>query len=672
MTVSASSVKAPVATVGRWAAFVLLIVYSVLVVLNAWLSDDAYITFRTVDNVVNGYGLTWNVAERVQAYTHPLWMLLLSGFYAITREIYFTSLAVSIVISLAAAAILTFGVARDRLAAVATLVTLSLSKAFVDYSTSGLENPLTHLILVGFVWVYFSDRYSIRKVALLSTLTALGMVNRIDVGLLMLPALAYAIWQVRSIPTAMAGLLGFLPLAAWELFSIFYYGSAVPNTALAKLNAGLIPASDLRRAGLSYLLNSLRVDPTTLTIIAAGVLLSIVSRELRRGALALGVVLYVAYVVQVGGDFMSGRFLTAPFFLSVASLARVPEWSPRVPTWLTGTVIVIMSITLGLIAPYSPIRSWGGERADADPRVWVQGRGITDERANYYHNTGLMEALRRDVTLPDHDWAIEGRSARALGPAVVVKGSVGFYGYFAGPEVYVVDLLALGDPLLARLPVADPDWRIGHFGRRPPQGYLDSLENGENRIADPNLAAYYDKLSDVIRGSLWDPNRLRAIWYFTTGRYDHLLDAYAYYHGPALAQDLEITNPTEHPYVYAYVWNNGAGETYLLDRASSQGKAYTVRWEIGKAGVLFEGRHEDRISQIGALSDSEPLNVGVLFSDDPALGAYEAYERRFWFRVGRSTGNDITVVFPALEWYNGEAPGGFWREVDIDGVIASR
>ncbi len=42
------------------------------------MSDDAYITLRTVDNFINGYGLTWNISERVQAYTHPLWMFLLS------------------------------------------------------------------------------------------------------------------------------------------------------------------------------------------------------------------------------------------------------------------------------------------------------------------------------------------------------------------------------------------------------------------------------------------------------------------------------------------------------------------------------------------------------------------------------------------------------------------
>jgi hypothetical protein len=66
--------------------------FAVIVVVNAWMADDAFITLRTVDNFVAGHGLTWNVQERVQAYTHPLWMFLLSLLYVFTREPYFTGI----------------------------------------------------------------------------------------------------------------------------------------------------------------------------------------------------------------------------------------------------------------------------------------------------------------------------------------------------------------------------------------------------------------------------------------------------------------------------------------------------------------------------------------------------------------------------------------------------
>src|SRR5712692_3374466 len=59
--------------------------YLCVIVKDAWFNDDSYITFRTVDNFVNGYGLTWNIDERVQVYTHPLWMFLLSMVYFCLR-----------------------------------------------------------------------------------------------------------------------------------------------------------------------------------------------------------------------------------------------------------------------------------------------------------------------------------------------------------------------------------------------------------------------------------------------------------------------------------------------------------------------------------------------------------------------------------------------------------
>lgn len=101
------------------------------------------------------------------------------------------------------------------------------------------------------------------------------------------------------------------------------------------------------------------------------------------------------------------------------------------------------------------------------------------------------------------------------------------FGYFAGPAEFVVDLNALANPLLARLPVPEGKiWRIGHFERLIPGGYLETLLAGQNKICDTGLAEYYDKLSLITRGRLTDPDRLKAIWQINTGQLDGLLHAY--------------------------------------------------------------------------------------------------------------------------------------------------
>ena len=101
------------------------------------------------------------------------------------------------------------------------------------------------------------------------------------------------------------------------------------------------------------------------------------------------------------------------------------------------------------------------------------------------------------------------------------------FGYFAGPDEYIVDLNALANPLLARLPVPEEKkWRIGHFERLIPGGYLETLMSGQNKLCNQDLAQYYDKLSLITRGRLLDPERLKAIWQINTGQLDHLLRAY--------------------------------------------------------------------------------------------------------------------------------------------------
>ncbi|KAB2966015.1 MAG: hypothetical protein F9K18_06090, partial [Thermoanaerobaculia bacterium] len=59
------------------AGVTLVAAYSWVWYRNAWLTDDAFITFRTIEQFLAGNGLRFNVHERVQSFTHPLWLALL-------------------------------------------------------------------------------------------------------------------------------------------------------------------------------------------------------------------------------------------------------------------------------------------------------------------------------------------------------------------------------------------------------------------------------------------------------------------------------------------------------------------------------------------------------------------------------------------------------------------
>src|SRR5205814_8237183 len=115
-------------------------------------------------------------------------------------------------------------------------------------------------------------------------------------------------------------------LLAWECSSVVYYGFPLPNTAYAKLGGG-VPRADLAVQGLVYLLDSIALDPLTLTTIAASIALTMAGGSRRDWPIAIGLVLSVAYVVAVAGDFMSGRFFAAPFLCAVILLVRRREWA---------------------------------------------------------------------------------------------------------------------------------------------------------------------------------------------------------------------------------------------------------------------------------------------------------------------------------------------------------
>lgn len=248
------------------------LVFTVVLLRTAWVNDDAYITLRTVDNFVNGYGLTWNPAERVQAFTHPLWLFLITIVYSATRESYLTTIALSITVSVLAFVLLGTRIARGWWASLLGMTILLLSKSYIDYSTSGLENPATHLFLVLFLIVYFvaPATPSRRRLFYCALLAAFVTLNRADTLLLLAPALAFEVLRSSAVQKRVPlVLVAFLPFIAWELFSTFYYGSPLPNTTYAKLNTGL-HTWDLLEQGILYYLNALDLDPLTMAVIAGG------------------------------------------------------------------------------------------------------------------------------------------------------------------------------------------------------------------------------------------------------------------------------------------------------------------------------------------------------------------------------------------------------------------
>ena len=506
--------------VPRIVCWSLLIVAAVVLIRNAWVCDDAYISFRTVDNAVNGLGLRWNVIERVQAFTHPLWVLLLIPLYAVSGEIYYTSLALAILLSLATLYWIMFRSTASLVAGMAGVTLLILSKPFVDFSVSGLENPLSHLAVALFFGILSNREESRQKAFLLGLTLSMAALSRLDMILLLGPMSLSLLLPKRRWEYLAMFAFGMAPLVAWELFSVWYYGFPVPNTAYAKLAAG-ISSAHLVHQGKIYLWNMVTRSPMTAVVIVVDAFNYLFRvRNVQYMLSTIGVLLYLLYIVRVGGDFMSGRFGTPVYLLAVMLLIVAP---PPVPRW--GKLLgLLLLFSLGLLTPRNPILA--GRTYGTGPEGSDWDSGISNERAAYYPTTGLLN----NFGLPDppqHPWAQLGRDLRASDSTLWERPGTGFLGFFAGPEIYIVDRQGLSDPLLSRLPIPTPNkWRIGHFNRELPKGYLETLRSGTNQLENPYLAKYYSRLALITRGDLWSKERLHVIWQMNRGDFDSLLVKY--------------------------------------------------------------------------------------------------------------------------------------------------
>lgn len=523
-------------------AVALLMFLMAVVVKCAWIVDDSYISFRYVKNILSGYGLTWNTFERVQAYTNPLYVFLMIPLYAIFGDMFLSSIVLSVALTMSAVTISLFP--KDKKSIIPFIIcilALSTSKAFIDYSTSGLENPMTYLIIALFYKEFFTSQkpYESKSFLKLCLIASFITINRVDAILLFIPPLCYGFFKQFKFKKILMGLLGFLPFIIWEAFSFFYYGFFFPNTAYAKLNI-TTSAINLVKRGFKYIFSSnIYGDNITLVVLLAVLILGVfLSRKLhgRFKIASASILLYLAYIVYVGGDFMVGRFLAAPFFLAIILLyefgksLNIEFKSFKSLKEKLAIAFCLFILFFGLIPETSPITSpISYERYYDYQRYTNPLDRPRDVRSFYYEEAGLAHYLKQtiiDGAKADrviHKWGHMGSEYDE--DKVYVSGGIGFMGYFAPSETKIIDIYALTDPLLSRIP-SPPDLFAGHHEREIPAGYEETVRTGENVIVNPSLKQYYDKIHLIVSGDLFDINRLKIAFNMNLGKYDYLIEDY--------------------------------------------------------------------------------------------------------------------------------------------------
>ena len=526
-----------------------------------WVDEDAFINFRIIHNLLAGFGPVFNVGERVEVDSDPLWMLTLAGLHAITPwvSLEWTSVVLGLVCT--AGGFVAAGLAVVRLGArhdEGTVLPLGLLMVSVvagvwEFATSGLEMSMVFLWLgVSFLLLV---RVGFRRTGARWTAVVFGLGTLIRPELLagaavfvaaLVTLVSSARWpsdrsRVRRCVAVVAAAVA-APVA-YELFRMGYYALLVPSTALAKA-AGASWWSQ----GATYLWNFAAPYTLWLPALLASVLVS--ARVMRwwgagdRTAvlvlctpLVVGLVDLV-YVVEVGGDYMHARLLLPAFFalclpvyVGVRSLrgvlvvpaAGIAVWSVVCLGWLRFVPPVVPGLNPQTVFISNERNSWIGATGSAHPVTGDDYARALSGRAG----VALATAARRVppghqkvlvITSPfspiDPATASAAKSSLPFTLAVNLP-AIGVIGYLVGPDVYIYDTYSLANPIGSHTTVdhharpghekmVGPSWMLGRFGV---PGETPVVADGPSpqRVAAARIAIGCDPLAaylDAITGPL--------------------------------------------------------------------------------------------------------------------------------------------------------------------------
>jgi hypothetical protein len=280
------------------------------------LFDDAYVTLRYAENLMNGLGLVFNPGERVMGTTSPLLTFVLAAFGKIFGASHLELIALSVGI-LASAGTLYFCERSLRAAGLPApvqwtfLAVVAFVPSFISNSTSGMETPLVLFLMSVSLYLFVGDR-----LIALSIVGFLLFLGRVDTSLWLL-ALAIELLLAhrrKGIGELIRPLMLFCgALFAWLIFLKMYFGRIVPQSVVGKAvshGAFLLPDWDYVLTLLSAFVPAQRFGVWGLVLIVAVFAALIPSAiDLWRGFPKVRPVLY--FFLLYVGVFLAAR---APLF----------------------------------------------------------------------------------------------------------------------------------------------------------------------------------------------------------------------------------------------------------------------------------------------------------------------------------------------------------------------
>ncbi len=495
-----------------------------------FLTDDAFISFRYVRNLLEGHGLVFNPGERVEGYSNFLWVLELAAIWralGVAPEDAAPWLSVAFTAGTVGAMlwwIARLPSLRNRgLVGWMALGLVCSSATFAVWTSGGgLETrQFTFFIVVAVVCL---SLYRDGRAGLLAASFSLigAALTRPEGPLIAVCCFGWFAAQrmadAKGMRVDWRGLAYLaapfvIVVAAHFLFRFAYYGEWLPNTYYAK------HVRPWYESGFRYLWSAALETGLYLLIPLAWVALRHRWRETRDGIYALVLLLiavHMAYVMRIGGDHFEYRPLdfywpllalpAAEGIVCIGSRIAAFDWRRiphshrlRLPGARTCALILFIPVIFYCGAIQAALFFEG---AKVDERILRLHIEIDEGNAGWLLAapgmpvlTAISNDLRRqsveqDVASPfaEHRefaneqmrwWQPYENMERGVIPddALTAGGGLGRFYYL--PDLKVIDIFGLTDAAVARNPVTKPNHQRGiAHDRQPPPGYL--MERGVN------------------------------------------------------------------------------------------------------------------------------------------------------------------------------------------------
>jgi hypothetical protein len=320
--------------------------------------DDAYITLRFSQNLLNGYGLVFNPSEYVEGYSNLSWVLLLavSGKLGIPMDIAMKVL--SLIAGLATLTITylcTKNFFNNVKWGVTPVLMLATSSFFVLWAVDGLETIFyTMLLTLLLYFIVINDKHPIK----ISLLLGVILLTRPEGVLFSAVAICLCYYRVNFIYASKLAITVGCIFLIQLIFRWYYYHEVVANTALHKLSPGIQSI----RSGIIYLLEFNKdcgylIFPLALI----GILHSLFTKK-PGFILVLFLLAQLIFLLVSGGDYMYGYRFIIPilpglFMLTTLGLQTLLSKLPNfLQTLMIGLFVFWSSLIQFNSLPHKTIR----------------------------------------------------------------------------------------------------------------------------------------------------------------------------------------------------------------------------------------------------------------------------------------------------------------------------